>query len=162
MAQDTEYQQDEDLEVDQDNDPSATSEQQTSPCFRNKIQHYLERRAAADPIFGATYAKPHKNLDDCCTYIANVVQQSGIRLFDDSEIYAMAVHYYDQNVLDIGSPLSFDVAISSERLSPEEMEQARTDAFETLKEAAYNKMKSAEQKKRAAKKPETDNQSTLF
>lgn len=66
----------------------------TTEHFKNTIRAYLEQRATTDELFARTYARPDKNIEDCCTYILNTVQQTGCNGFADEEIYSMAVHYY--------------------------------------------------------------------
>ena len=75
-----------------------------SESFKNIIQQHLEQRAAADTLFAVTFAKEGKNIDDCVTYILNTVQKSGINGFADDEIFGMAVHYYDEDNIEVGKP----------------------------------------------------------
>ena len=37
--------------------------------FTRTIAEYLNLRAATDPLFAPNLAKPHKNIEDCITYI---------------------------------------------------------------------------------------------
>lgn len=67
------------------------------------IQGYLEQRAQSDKLFAPRYADPEKNIDDCITYILNYVQQSGINGFADDEIYSLALHYYDEENIEVAS-----------------------------------------------------------
>ena len=69
--------------------------------FKAAIQNYLEYRAMTDDLFAPRYANPAKNIDDCITYILNEVQKSGMNGFDDDEIYSMAMHYYDEDDIEI-------------------------------------------------------------
>jgi hypothetical protein len=62
--------------------------------FTRTILTYLEQRASVDALFAEAFAKNNKNIDDCCIYILNQVQQSGCNGFHDDEIFGMAVHYY--------------------------------------------------------------------
>lgn len=62
--------------------------------FTRTILTYLEKRAETDALFAIAFAKPDKNIDDCCTYILNEIQKSGCNGFADEEVYGMAVHYY--------------------------------------------------------------------
>ena len=73
----------------------------TTPHFKRTIQAYLSQRAAEDILFAATYKKAGKNINDCCTYILNEVQKSGCNGFTDGEIYSMAVHYYDEDNIEV-------------------------------------------------------------
>ena len=40
-----------------------------SNVFKQTIQTYLEDRAKSDELFAASYAKPNKNIDECCNFI---------------------------------------------------------------------------------------------
>lgn len=83
-----------------------------SNSFKETIRHYLEQRAASDELFAVTFAREGKNIDDCCTYILNQVQKSGCNGFADDEIYNMAVHYYDEDKIDIGKPVNAKVIVN--------------------------------------------------
>ena len=37
--------------------------------FKKVIKAYLDKRAAEDELFAKDYAKPNKNIDDCCDFI---------------------------------------------------------------------------------------------
>lgn len=82
-----------------------------SNSFKEIIQQFLEARAQSDQLFAVTFAKEGKNIDDCCTYILNQVQKSGLNGFADDEIFSMAVHYYDEDKIDIGKMLSGNVKV---------------------------------------------------
>ena len=79
---------------------------QGTDYFKLTIQNYLDARAREDELFAPRYANPKKNIDDCCTFIINQVRQSGCNGFADEEIYSMALHYYDEEDIDIGKPVS--------------------------------------------------------
>ena len=80
--------------------------------FKRTIQAYLDSRAAEDKLFAASYTKPNKNIDDCATYILNWVQKSGCNGFSDGEIYGQAIHYYDENEIEIGKPIQCRVVVN--------------------------------------------------
>ena len=73
--------------------------------FKRTIQMFLEQRAAEDELFAKSYRNPAKNIDDCVTYILNYVQKSGCNGFSDGEIYGQAIHYYDENEIEVGKPI---------------------------------------------------------
>ena len=83
-----------------------------SPAFKEAIRIYLAERADNEPEFAVTLAKPQKNLDDCLTYILNQVKKSGQEGFADEDIYNMAVHYYDEDDIDIGHSLKCNVVVN--------------------------------------------------
>ena len=133
-----------------------------SDYFKKTIQAYLEQRAANDELFAPVYANPDKSIDDCVTYILNTVKASGCNGFADDEIYSMAVHYYDEPDIKVGSPINGKVVVNHTiELTPEEIEQARKDAIERATAEAYSKM-TARASKPTAKKVENTNQQSLF
>ena len=91
---------------------------------------YLEQRAAEDALFAKKYRNPAKNIDDCVTYILNYVQKSGCNGFTDGEIYGQAVHYYDENEIEVGEPIQCKVAVNHVvELTAEEKAEARQNAI---------------------------------
>lgn len=80
--------------------------------FKTAIQNHLNGLAAKDELFAATLKKPNKNIDDCLTYILNQVKASGCNGFADEEIFGMAVHYYDEDDIKVGKPISGTVVVN--------------------------------------------------
>jgi len=108
----------------------------SSQAFKDVIKNHLDTVAAADLLFAETYKKPEKNIDDCVTYILNAVKKSGYAGFADEEVFGMAMHYYDEDKIDIGNPITGKVVINQHvELSAEEKEQAKTEAKKQAKEA---------------------------
>ena len=98
--------------------------------FTRTIAEYLNLRAAIDPLFAPNLAKPHKNIEDCITYILKQVQQSACNGFEDEEIYSMAVHYYDEDDLEVGSAIPCNVVVNHTIvLTDEEKAEARQQAL---------------------------------
>lgn len=83
-----------------------------SPHFKTAIQNHLNGLAANDELFAETLKKPKKNIDDCITYIFNQVKASGCNGFADEEIFGMAVHYYDEDDIKVGKPISGTVVVN--------------------------------------------------
>ena len=134
-----------------------------SETFKKTIQAYLEKRAQTDALFTPVYAKPSKNIDDCITYILNAVKQSGCNGFADEEIYSMAVHYYDEDKINIGKPSSCSVVVNhAVQLTDEEKEQARKDALKRVQDEAYQKMAFPAKKKPETQATTVTNQLNLF
>jgi len=77
-------------------------EKKTTDNFKAIILKTLEKRAKDDELFAKTFKKENKNIDDCIKYILNTVQKSKIQGFTDDEVYAMAVHYYDEDEIEVG------------------------------------------------------------
>ena len=109
--------------------------------FKRTIQAYLQQRASEDRLFAESYRKEGKNIDDCITYILNEVQRSGCNGFTDGEIYSMAVHYYDEDDIEVGNPVSCQVSVNHiVELTEEEKAEARQRAVEQYQQAELRRM----------------------
>lgn len=80
--------------------------------FKETIQNYLNDRAEKEPLFKKTLAKENKNIDECVNYIISTVQKSGKNGFEDSEIFEMAVHYYDEDEIKDVKPITAKVVVN--------------------------------------------------
>lgn len=122
--------------------------------FKRTIQEYLEVRAKTDELFAKSYAKPNKSIDECITYILNEVQRSGCNGFDDDEIFGIAVHYYDEDNIDVGKKINCKVVVNhtvelTEKEKQELKEKARNDFYAeqlTKQRESLKPKKSAEMK----------------
>lgn len=130
--------------------------------FKTAIQNYLEYRAMTDDLFAPRYSNPAKNIDDCITYILNEVQKSGMNGFDDDEIYSMAMHYYDEDDIEIGKPISCKVMVNHHvELTEEEKQNARRKAIEQYQQMELNKLQNRAKQKLSATQT-TNVQPSLF
>ena len=117
--------------------------------FKKVIKEYLDERAKKDELFAKSYAKEKKNIDDCITYILNYVQKSGCQGFADDEIFGLAVHYYDEDDIDVGKPVNCKVIVNhAVELTPEEIAQAKEEAKKKIEQEAYEQMHGAKKPKR--------------
>ena len=133
---------------------------QATDYFKSTIQAYLEQRAQTDELFAPVYAKENKNLDDCITYILNYVKASGCAGFSDEEIYSLALHYYDEDTIDVGKPIQCNVVVNHAIILTEaEKAEARKRAMQRAEDEAYAKMK---QPLKTTAKPAINNQPNLF
>ncbi len=113
--------------------------------FKQAILKYLNERAAKDVLFFVSYTKTNKNIDDCITYILNAVKASDCNGFSDEEIYSMAVHYYDEDKIEIGKPINCNVVVNHTiELTEEDRQAAKQKAIDDL---------IAEERKRITTKP---------
>lgn len=125
--------------------------------FKSVIKSYLDNRAAQDTLFALSYAKPNKSLDECVAYILGEVQKSGCNGFDDDEIYSMAMHYFDEdNIEVVKTPSNGRVVVNHHvELSEQEKQEAREAARKRFEDDCLAEMKNrnkrtAEQAKKAA------------
>lgn len=125
----------------------------STESFKKTIQEYLEKRAAEDELFAVSFAKPLKNINDCVTYILNTVKASGCEGFSDAEIYGMAVHYYDEDKIDIGKPISSRVVVNHHvELTDEEKNEAREKAKKTFEETQLRELRQFQERKEKREK----------
>ena len=124
--------------------------------FIRTIAEYLNLRAATDPLFAPNLAKPHKNIEDCITYILKQVQQSACNGFEDDEIYSMAVHYYDEDDLEVGSPVACHVVVNHTIvLTEEEKAEAHKQAIQQYQAQELRRL---QEPKRVKAKASTDSE----
>ena len=145
----------------------------TTTTFQTTIKSYLDQRAADDALFAKSYAKEGKNIGDCITYILNTVQKSGCNGFADEEIYSMAVHYYDEDKIELKPRKSCEVIVNYKtggkvKLSESDIEIAKRKAMEEVTQQAIKAMRAKPKKREPkpteqdAKAPQQAKQSSLF
>lgn len=101
--------------------------------FEKVIHDHLSGIAIQDRNFEKKFNDPSKNIKDCITYILNTVQKSGCNGFADEEIFGMAIHYYDEEKIEVGKPINSKVVVN------------HTD-FQGKKVAVPQKIKTVKQK----------------
>lgn len=112
--------------------------------FKDVIQNYLETRASYDELFAENFRKESKNIDECITYILTEVQRMECAGLSDDEVYSLAVHYYDEDNIEVGKSINCQVVVNHTiELTEEEKAEAR---------------KKEEYRKLTAKKPKAEKQ----
>jgi len=128
--------------------------------FKATIESYLMGMALKDPEFDKKFKSEGKSIDDCVTYILNTVQKSGCNGFTDDEIFGMALHYYDEEKIDIGKPINCNVVVNHTiELTEEEKQEARKKA---LDEVMANEIKRLTAKPKKAASSTVVQQASLF
>lgn len=117
--------------------------------FETAIKSMLDQRAADDPLFAEAYAKSSKSVEECCRYIISTVKEMGVSALTDEEVLGIAIHYYDEDDLDVKAAPSCKVVVPS---TPE-IEEARKVALKIEAEERYIREMMAEMKKNGMKKP---------
>ena len=140
--------------------------------FTRTIAEYLNQRAMADPLFAPNLMKPNKNIEECITYILNEVQKSGCNGFDDDDellrawlekIFSMAVHYYDEDDIEVGKAISCQVAINHIiELTEEEKAEARQEAIKQYQREELAKLQSRNARVKKTENAATQVQPSLF
>lgn len=91
------------------------------------------------------------------------MQKSGCNGFADDEIFGMAIHYYEENEIEVGKPINCQMVVNHMvELTEEEKEQARQDAIERLRQEEMAKLRKPIQPKKATEKKPQDVQPSLF
>lgn len=98
-----------------------------SNYFKNVIQDYLNSQAEKDELFAKSLRKENKNIDDCITYILNQVKASGCNGFADEEVFQMAMHYYDEDELEIGKPINGKVVVNHSNFEDKKTESQKEE-----------------------------------
>ena len=130
--------------------------------FTRTIAEYLNQRAMTDPLFAPNLMKPNKNIEECITYILNEVQKSGCNGFDD-EIFSMAVHYYDEDDIEIGKPTNCQVMVNHMvELTEEEKAEARQEAIKQYQREELVKLQSRNARVKKTENVATHVQPSLF
>ncbi|KGN95403.1 PcfK-like family protein [Porphyromonas crevioricanis] len=131
--------------------------------FTRTIAEYLNQRAMTDPLFAPNLAKPNKNIEECVTYILNEVQKSGCNGFDDDEIYSMAVHYYDEDNIEVGKPINCQVAVNHVvELTEEEKAEARQEAIKQYQREELAKIQKRNERPKKVQTQAPQLQTSLF
>ena len=121
---------------------------------------YLEQRAEEDTLFAKKYRNPAKNIDECVTHILNYVQKSGCSGFTDGEIFGQAIHYYEENEIEVGKPMNCQVVVNHVvELTEEEKAEARQNAVRKYQEEELRKLQN---RNRPSARKETQPQPSLF
>ena len=120
--------------------------------FKRTIQMYLEQRAEEDTLFAKKYRNPAKNIDECVTYILNYVKKSGCNGFTDGEIFGQAVHFYDENEIEVGKPMNCQAVVNHVvELTAEEKAEARQNAVRRYQEEELRKLQNRHKPRTATK-----------
>jgi hypothetical protein len=133
------------------------------------IKKYLDNRAKSDELFAAKYANPKKSIDECCKYItgeAYARAKNGTAVISDEEVYGMAVHYYDEDDINIRkTPNARTAKTNAEpELTKEQQEALRLQAEKEYKAQilAEFKQKEIERKAKAREKKPQPQMASLF
>jgi hypothetical protein len=120
--------------------------------FKQTIKAYLDERARNDDLFAVSYAKENKNMDDCVTFILNQVKRSKCMGLTDEDVYSLAVHFFDEDDIEIGNPIACNVIVNhTVELTEEEKAQARQDALKEYQAEQLRKMQKRTNKPKTPK-----------
>ena len=120
--------------------------------FKQTIKAYLDERAKNDELFAVSYAKENKNMDDCVTFILNQVKRSKCMGLTDEEVYSLAVHFFDEDGIEIGNSIACNVIVNhTVELTEEEKAKARQEALKEYQAEQLRKMQKRTNKPKTPK-----------
>ena len=120
--------------------------------FKQTIKAYLDERAQNDELFAVSYAKENKNMDDCATFILNQVKRSKCMGLTDEEVYSLAVHFFDEDDIEIGNSIACNVIVNhTVELTEEEKAKARQEALKEYQAEQLRKMQKRTNKPKTPK-----------
>ena len=145
---------------------SQINQQKQSERFEAAIRQFLIKQGEKDPAFlkrcREVSKTQNKNTADCCTYIINQVKQSGRNGFADEEIFSMAMHYWDEDKIEVGERPQCQIVLNHEvQLSEEEIAECKQEARERIIRQQMEAMKPKSTPTAAAKKTQNE-QPLLF
>ena len=144
------------------NNPNTTT-MKGSKIFEERIKTYLDQRAAEDPLFAERYGKEGKSLEKCCEYILGEVSAAECCGYGDDEIFGMAVHYYDEDDIEIKPNKVQRVVVNQHiDLTDEEKAEARQEAIRAYQKEVIDGMKKKPTPKPKEEKTEEHPQLSLF
>lgn len=134
--------------------------------FKNAILQYLENRAKTDALFAPIFSKENKNIDDCCAYIMGVAQklaEDGCLGIEANEVFNMAVHYYDEDDIEVAQLIENCHIIVNHKveLTEEEKAEAKEAAIKLCIADEYKKLHKKTEKPKA-EVTEVYTQASLF
>ena len=130
--------------------------------FKLTIKAYLDERAKNDELFASSYTKENKNLDDCITFILNqaraIADEGGCGMTDD-EVYSLAVHYYDEDNIEIGKAINCGIIVNHRvELTEEEKAEAKEKALKAYQAEEMRKLQQRNNHTNTKPKPASQEQ----
>ena len=120
--------------------------------MKTAIKDYLDNRAKTDELFAEKYANPKKSIDECCKYItgeAYARAKDGTAVISDEEVYGMAVHYYDEENVEIRKAPSVKTSSAEPELTEEQQEKLRKQAEKEYKAKVMAELAMKEKERKA-------------
>ena len=133
--------------------------EEVTKYFEQRIKEYVEQEMKNDDLFRQTVeAKPDKSVEEACRYIIAQVNEAKRCGWDDSEIFAMVKHYYDENDIEVpedASGVQRIVVGGKIDLTDEERREAKEEAVRQYKadiERKERERREAEEQKERERK----------
>lgn len=125
--------------------------------FEQRIERWLESEMAKDEEFAESVrSKPEKTVHGACNYVLEQVRKSGQAGWDDSEVYGMVRHFFDEDELkDPGEQRVQRIVVPghidlTDEQKAEAMEKAQEQYLREIREKEAKKEKERIEKERKA------------
>lgn len=132
--------------------------------MENRIKEYLDGRAKQDPQFATKYANEEKSVKECCEFIVGEVYHSrrgqNVVAVDDASVYGLAVHYYDEEDVEVRKIGGYQARVKTGKPATEE-EKVKHEAKVRLEMEEIRKKEERERKKKKAAEAD-ERQLSLF
>lgn len=83
-----------------------------SEKFKIRIEDFLKEKSLSDTAFAPMLEKASKNVENCLKYIIEEVKKTGLCAFDDSEIFDMAIRYYNDDTIGMPTEIKCKVTLN--------------------------------------------------
>ena len=106
----------------------------------------------ANDLFAKKVSNPKKNIEDCITYVINTIEKSRYKGLCDNDVYSLAVHYYEEDDIDVGKPINCRVVVNHQvELTPEEIAEMRQKAKDEVFRQEMDRLKNHNSVRRTVK-----------
>ena len=123
-----------------------------SPAFFTAIESFIMQKMDANDLFAKKVSNPKKNIGDCITYVINTIEKSRYKGLCDNDVYSLAVHYYEEDDIEVGKPINCRVVVNHQvELTPEEIAEMRQKAKDEVFRQEQDRLKSHNSIRRTVK-----------
>ena len=123
-----------------------------SPAFFDSMESFIMQKMDANDLFAKKVSNPKKNIEDCITYVINTIEKSRYKGVCDNDVYALAVHYYEEDDVEVGKPINCRVVVNHQvELTPEEIAEMRQKAKDEVFRQEQDRLKNHNSVRRTVK-----------
>ena len=123
-----------------------------SPAFFDSMESFIRQKMDANDLFAKKVSNPKKNIEDCITYVINTIEKSRYKGLCDNDVYSLAVHYYEEDDIDVGKPINCRVVVNHQvELTPEEIAEMRQKAKDEVFRQEMDRLKNHNSVRRTVK-----------
>ena len=123
-----------------------------SPAFFDSMESFIMQKMDANDLFAKKVSNPKKNIEDCITYVINTIEKSRYKGLCDNDVYSLAVHYYEEDDIEVGKPINCRVVVNHQvELTPEEIAEMRQKAKDEVFRQEMDRLKNHNSVRRTVK-----------